>query len=152
MNPQERWNLLSGFDDELLKGGVILSEWRVFIVKESDMAFAAGCYLPTILTAASGVETYLRAEHEGNDKARQTPLINQSDLPSDLKADLHRLRRYRNRWVHVKAPLDDASVLTDPPRIEREFEAMAHFAVLALRRTIYSIHRSNPSLEAGSHP
>jgi hypothetical protein len=59
-----REQLLLQLDEQFLKGGVVLSEWCAFIVRESDRAFAAGNYLPTILTAVAGIETTLRAEYE----------------------------------------------------------------------------------------
>jgi hypothetical protein len=66
-------------------------------------------------------------------------MIEASHLTPDLKADLHRLRRYRNRWVHVDDPNDDEALLADPEPVERELEAMARLAARALRRTIYSM-------------
>ena len=59
MNRDERWKYLAALDDELLKGGVILSEWCSFIVREADTAFAEGANLASILTAVSGIETYV---------------------------------------------------------------------------------------------
>ncbi len=46
MTADERWALLIALDDELLRGGVILSEWCAFIVREADTAFANGAHLP----------------------------------------------------------------------------------------------------------
>jgi hypothetical protein len=58
MAQEDRWLQLLALDEELLKGGVILSEWYSFIVREADTAFAGGAYLASILTAVSGIETY----------------------------------------------------------------------------------------------
>jgi hypothetical protein len=58
MNHDERWNYLVVLDAEMLKGGVILSEWCSFIVREADTAFANGANLASILTAVFGIETY----------------------------------------------------------------------------------------------
>ena len=60
MNEDERWDFLVQLDEELLKGGVILSEWCSFIVREADTAFAKRAHLASILVAVSGIETYLR--------------------------------------------------------------------------------------------
>ncbi|UCV22094.1 hypothetical protein [Ferribacterium limneticum] len=54
-----------------------------------------------------------------------------------MKADLHTLRKYRNKWVHVDCPWEDEELLANPKAIERELEEMAFFSVRALRRTIY---------------
>lgn len=64
-------------------------------------------------------------------------LINQAAIDTDLKADLHVLRKYRNKWVHVDSPWEDEELLEHPKAVEGELEKMAFFAVLALRRTIY---------------
>ena len=137
MNEDERWTQLVALDDEHLKGGVILSEWCSFIVREADTAFANGAHLASILTAVSGIETYLRSEHSETGKERLVELINQASIDSGLKDDLHILRKYRNKWVHVDDPWNDASLLERPEETERELEQMAFFAARALRRTIY---------------
>jgi len=49
MNKDERWKHLVALDEELLKGGVILSEWCSFIVREADSAFVHGAHLASIL-------------------------------------------------------------------------------------------------------
>lgn len=138
MSSDDRWSFLSLLDDELLNGGAMISEWCALIVREFDIAFVSGSYLASILAAVSAIETYLRAEGSGNDQVRLVDLIDQSDLKTALKTDLHRLRRYRNQWVHVKTPTDDGSLLDNPDLVAHELETMAHFAARALRRTIYS--------------
>lgn len=137
MTEDERWAHLVALDDELLKGGVILSEWCTFIVRGADAAFAGGAHLAAILTAVSGIETYLRSEHSVTGKERLVGLINQAEIDADLKADLHALRKYRNKWVHVDSPWENEELLEHPEAIESELEDMAFIAVRALRRTIY---------------
>ncbi|AMU13342.1 MULTISPECIES: hypothetical protein [Burkholderia cepacia complex] len=137
MNTDERWSHLVELDEELLQGGVILSEWCSFIVREADVAFVSGAHLATILTAVSGIETYLRSEYAVTSRDRLVDLIERSSIPDDLKADLHELRRYRNRWVHVDDPWCDRSLIENPEETECELERMAFFAARALRRTIY---------------
>jgi hypothetical protein len=39
MTEEERWNYLNELDDNMLKGGVVLSGWCTFIVQEADIAF-----------------------------------------------------------------------------------------------------------------
>lgn len=58
-------------------------------------------------------------------------------MPLDLKEDLHNLRRYRNRWVHVDDPWDDDLLRSTPEKVEEELEEMALVAARLLRRTIY---------------
>lgn len=138
MNAEERWAHLIALDEELLKGGVILSEWCSFIVREADTAFASGAHLASILTAVSGIETHLRAEYAVTGRKRLVDLIEASPIAEDLKADLHALRRYRNRWVHVDEPWDDQELIDKPEEMAQELEAKAFFAARVLRRTIYS--------------
>lgn len=137
MTEDERWAFLVQLDDELLKGGVILSEWCSFIFKEADTAFAKGAHLASILTAMSGIETYLRSEYSEGRNQRLHELIEQSPIDSKLKDDLHKLRKYRNKWVHVDDPWRDEELLDQPETYEQELEEMAIFAAKALRRTIY---------------
>lgn len=133
----ERWAHLVALDDELLKGGVVLSEWCAFIVRDADIAFANGAHLAAILTAVSGIETYLRSEHSKTGRERLVELINSAGIDASLKADLHALRKYRNRWVHVDRPWEDDELVEHPEAIDDELEEMAFFAVRLLRRTIY---------------
>jgi hypothetical protein len=131
------WEFLLKLDEELLIGGVILSEWCTFIVRDHDTAFASGAHLSSILAAVSGIETYLRSEYGGEKKQSLHDLINSSPIKPELKDDLHRLRKYRNRWVHVEAPWADEELLDNPDKYEQELEEMGKFAARALRRTIY---------------
>lgn len=138
MNEQDRWNFLVSLDEELLQGGVILSEWCAFLTRESDTAFANGLYLASILTAMSAIETYLRSEDAEGSKKRLVKLIDDSGLESEFVDDLHKLRKYRNQWVHVSEPWEDQDLIQNPKEHEDELEQMAILGVKALRRTIYS--------------
>jgi hypothetical protein len=133
----DRWELINALDEELLKGGVILSEWCSLIVREADLAFAGGANLASILTAVSGIETYLRSEYAKTGKERLVELISTAPIPTDLKEDLQLLRKYRNRWVHVDEPWNDRDLLDKPEETDAELQEFALFAVRALRRVIY---------------
>ena len=136
MSEEERWDYQLTLDDELLVGGVILSEWCSMIVREADTAYARGAHLASILTAVSGIETYLRSE--SSERKRLVQLIDEAPVSDDLRAKLHELRRYRNKWVHVEEPWDDQPLLEHPERFEAELEQKAQFAARVLRETIYS--------------
>lgn len=137
MNKAERLEYLLALDEEILKGGVILSEWCSFIVRESDLAFVNGANLAAILTGASGVETYLRSECIEKNRSTLFELIENSPVSSDLRADLHTLRKYRNMWVHVEEPWNDQKLIGSPTESEIELAKMALFAARVLRKTIY---------------
>lgn len=138
MNTDERWLLLNMLDEELLKGGVVLSEWCSFIVRETDIAFVNGAHLATICTAVSGIEAHLRSESTAKGSDRLVQLIENSPISDDLKADLHKLRKYRNRWVHVDEPWSDRMLIDEPTAMESELENMAFFAARTLRKAIYA--------------
>ena len=124
-------------DDELLQGGVLISEWCSFLVKQADVAFAGGAHLAALLTAVAGIETYLRSEYSTGRKERLVELIDNSHIDGNLKAELHTLRKYRNKWVHVDDPWDDQGLLELPERTEDQLEQMGIMAVRSLRKTIY---------------
>jgi len=137
MTSEDRWDHLLALDDELLKGGVMLSEWCSCIVREADAAFASGAHLASILVAVSGIEAYLRSEYSTGKRERLVTLIDSSPIDPRLKEDLHTLRKYRNKWVHVDDPRNDGAILENPTETENDLEEMAFFAVRTLRRTIY---------------
>lgn len=39
MTEEEKWRYLFDLDDDHLHGGVILSEWATFLIKDADLAF-----------------------------------------------------------------------------------------------------------------
>jgi hypothetical protein len=134
----DRTALLLQLDDELLKGGVVLSEWCAFLVRESDEAFEAGAYLASLLTALAAIETFLRSEVSGGKKKRLVDLIEASGLDPQLIGTLSDLRLYRNKWVHVDDPSNDEELLRSPEVIELELESKAFAGIRALRRVVYS--------------
>ncbi len=103
MTEEEKWAYLVELDETLLRGGVILSEWATFLIKDADLAFASGANLASILTSLAAVETHLRGEGGLREK-RLIDLIEEAHLEDDLKKELRILRKYRNKWIHVAEP------------------------------------------------
>lgn len=128
---------MNALDEELLKGGVILSEWCTFIVRDADTAFASGAHIACIVLSVSGIETYLRSEYASGSRERLASLVDSSPIRPELKQDIHRLRKYRNKWVHIDDPWNDDDLLEKPEVVEAELEQMALVAVRVLRQTIY---------------
>jgi len=62
MTEDERRAFIFALDEELLKGGIILSEWTTFLAKDAEGALCLGAYLASILTAAAAIESHLRFE------------------------------------------------------------------------------------------
>ncbi len=137
MNEETKWAFISDLDDELLKGGVTMSEWCAFITRECDYAFVAGANLATVLTAVAAIETYLRAEYAASQRVRLADLVDQAPISQELREEIHKLRKYRNTWVHVATPEDDQAILDRPEVYDAELEAWARLAQRTLRRTIY---------------
>lgn len=137
MNEEERWNHLNELDNTMLKGGVVLSGWCTFIVQEADIAFAKGAMLASIITAASGIETYLRSEYSTTKNETLFSLISSAPIDEQLKEDIHALRKYRNCWVHVEEPWQDRALERTSEPLMSELEEMALFAAKTLRHVIY---------------
>jgi hypothetical protein len=137
LNDNGRWAFITALDDELLKGGATMSEWCAFIVRDCDYAFVGGANLATIITAAAAIETYLRAEYAGGKRVGLADLIDSSPIQQGLRDDIHNLRKYRNKWVHMATPEDDEEILQKPKAYEDQLEEWAKLAQRTLRRTIY---------------
>jgi hypothetical protein len=137
LNEDAKWAFITALDDELLKGGATISEWCAFIVRDCDYAFVGGANLATVITATAAIETYLRAEYAGGKRIRLADLIDSAPIQQGLREDIHRLRRYRNTWVHVARPEDDDEILENPQEYEDQLEEWAKLAQRILRRTIY---------------
>jgi hypothetical protein len=140
MTEEERERYLIDLDEELLKGCVMFSAWCHFLILESDTAFIKGAHLAAVLTALSGIEAQLRFDHsEPGDHQSLAKLIGASALPDDLKLEIHELRRFRNKWVHVSDPWDESLLkhMENPEIFQAKFEPWALRAVTALRRAFY---------------
>ncbi len=137
MNEEVKWAFITALDDELLKGGATMSEWCAFIVRDCDYAFVGGANLATVITAIAAIETYLRAEYAGGKRIRLADLIDSAPIEPGLRDDIHKLRKYRNTWVHVATPEDDESILQNLEAYEEQLEEWAKLAQRTLRRTIY---------------
>ncbi len=127
-------------DEELLLGGVILSEWSTFLIKDADEAYCNRANLAAILVAQAAIESHLRYEYLDDiakNKFGFYDLIEQSTLQLELKVDLHNLRKYRNKWVHVNDPREDSDLLNRPEYYEAELEQFAALAIKAMRQVIY---------------
>ena len=138
MTEEEKWEFINDLDEELLLGGVILSEWSAFLVRDADTAFASGANLAAILTALAGIESHLKYEYGSNQRERLVDLIDSASIDEALRAELHVLRRYRNKWVHVADPHEDTGLLAQPDTHAAELEQMASRAIRALRQAIYT--------------
>lgn len=137
---EQRPDFFLGLEDQLLIGSAMFSEWTTFISEQTHMAFCSGANLATLLTAQAAMEVHLRWEFCPElPNAGFAELIEKSGLDDDLKAVLHEIRKYRNKWVHVREPEDDGHLLTDPDAAREEVERMAIRAVAAHLEVMFLI-------------
>ncbi len=140
LTQEQKWAYINKLDEELLVGGVILSEWSTFLIKDADIAFCSGANLAAILVSQAAIESHLRFEYSDVHNVRRRnfyDLIEESPLSEELNSDLHKLRKYRNKWVHVNDPREDENLLEKPEYYESELEEMAKFSIRVLREVIY---------------
>lgn len=140
LSEEEKWEYIISLDKELLLGGVILSEWSVQLIKDAEIAFCKGAYLASILSAQAGIECHLRYEYFEPKKTKNwgfSNLIDNSPLSDDIKIELHKIRKFRNKWVHVKDPIDDENLLSRPDYYQEEMEKMAKSTIKTMLRVIY---------------
>jgi hypothetical protein len=135
----DRWDYINKLEDELLLGGVIISEWSAFLVQDAEEAFCSGANLAAILVSQAAIESHLRYEYASSQVHKRLSfyeLIEQSPLPEEMKRDLHILRKYRNRWVHVNDPNNDADLLVRPEYYEEEVERIAYMTIKLLLQVV----------------
>lgn len=140
MTQEERQQYINKLDEELFLGGTMLSEWSTLLIRDADTAFCYGANLSTILVAQAAIESHLRFEYVHAKESRKASfysIIENAPIPDELKANLHKLRIYRNKWIHVNDPYEDEELLDNPEYFENELEEMATFAIRALREVIY---------------
>lgn len=141
MTEQEKWDYILELNEQLLKGGVILSEWTTFLAKDAEIAFCYGANLSSILACQAAIESHLRYDYFEINKSKGWGfflLIENSSLDTDLKTELHELRKFRNKWVHVANPADDTELLERPEYHEEELQKFAGKAVAMMLKTLYS--------------
>lgn len=142
---EQNWDYINQLDEELLLGGVILSEWTTFLAKDAETAFCSGAYLAAILASQAAIESHLRYDYFNLADTKRWSfydLIEKANLDSELIKELHHLRKYRNKWVHVNDPSNDNELLERPEYYEAE---LAYFSKTTIR-TMLKILYSNPAV------
>ncbi len=140
---EDKWEYINQLDDELLLGGVVLSEWTTLLAKDSETAYCSGAYLSSILSSQAAIESHLRYDYFYSVDTKGWSffeLIEKSDLVDDLKCELNILRKFRNKWIHVNDPSNDEDLLERPKYYENE---LADFSTVTIR-TMLKILYSNP--------
>ena len=68
MNEEEKWNYIVCLDEELLQGGIIISEYVAELIRNADISFVHGAYWSSIMTSVAAIEAYLKSETDEKDK------------------------------------------------------------------------------------
>ena len=140
MTEQEKCDYVLALHEDLLFGGVILSEWSTFLARDAETAFCTGAHLSAVLTAQAAIECHLRYEYFNPVESKGWGLYQMLQnvvVPDDLHNDLQNLRHFRNRWVHVGNPREDNHLLSKPEYQEVELEEMAKLAIRSMLRVLY---------------
>jgi hypothetical protein len=140
MTEEEKWYYINQLDEELLLGGVILSEWTTFLAKDAETAFCSGAYLASILVSQSAIESHFRYDYFNLADTKRWSfydLIEKANLDSELKKELHNLRIYRNKWVHVNDPSNDNELLERPEYYEAELEEFSKSTIKTMLKILY---------------
>jgi hypothetical protein len=141
MTEEQKWEYINQLDEELLMGGVMLSEWTTFLVKDAETAFCSGAYLASILASQAAIESHLRYDYFNSTETKGWgfyDLIEKSNLKSELKNELHGLRKYRNKWVHVNDPSNDNELLERPEYYETELADFSKTTIKSMLKILYS--------------
>ena len=141
MTENDKWEYITSLDEELLQGGVTLSEWTTFLAKDAETAFCSNANLASILVCQAAIESHLRFDFFDPKESKSWgfyKLIENSSLNQELKLELHELRNFRNKWVHVKDPSDDSDLLERPEYHENELMYVAKRSIRTMLKTLYS--------------
>jgi len=58
-------------------------------------------------------------------------------MSSNLKFELHELRRFRNKWVHVNDPHNDGDLIERPEYHVNELEEVAKKSIRTMLKSLY---------------
>lgn len=138
MNREDREKFFIEQEERLLVGGAAFSEWCTFMSKSVYDAFINGADVATVITALACIETYFRTEDNFSRKKNLHTLIEEYPfLDDDERQQLHKLRKYRNRWVHMNS-IDDSGILMNEEVYLKEAEEMALLSVKLLLTVLFS--------------
>ncbi len=141
MTEEQKWDYINQLDEELLLGGVILSEWTTFLAKDAETAFCSGAYLASILSSQAAIECHLRYDHFNSTETKGWSfydLIEKANLGGELTKELHDLRKCRNKWVHVNDPANDNGLLERPEYYETELAEFSKATIRTMLKVLYN--------------
>ena len=96
-----RETLLLKIQDEVITGGICFDEFTSFQLENAYIAFCAGADLACIMMCQTAIESYINDDEQIESNSFYD-LIEKSSYSLDFKQKLHHLRKYRNKWVHIR--------------------------------------------------
>ena len=127
----EREKLLINIQDEILKGGICVQDWTTFQLENAYLAFCAGADLACILMCQASIESFIRDDENLKDSSFYD-LIEHSSFDEEFKLRLHKLRAYRNKWVHINEQGDrDLNI---------DYKELEEMAIFSYRLTLEVFH------------
>lgn len=107
--------------EDVLKGGICIQDWTTFQLENAYIAYCAGANLACVVMCQAAIESYIRDDEKLSDRSFYD-LIENSSFNTNIKTKHHKLRGYRNKWVHINDK--DNDFIID----EYELENMALFS------------------------
>ncbi len=111
---------MNGLWERYLKGGTIVSEYSTFLAEDAERSWIADADIAVLLVCQAAIETHLRYELQAPRNKTFAYLVETYGFTPELKLKTDKLRKSRNRWVHVSDPSDDEMLQNDPQKHRAE--------------------------------
>jgi len=119
MNKREK--VLLDIQEDVLKGGICVQDWTTFQLENAYISYCAGATLSCIIMCQTAIESYMRDDERLTDRSFYE-LIDNCSFNLEMKENLHKLREYRNKWVHINEQVDEFFI------DYKELDEMAQFS------------------------
>jgi hypothetical protein len=127
----EREKYLINVQNEILKGGISVQDWTTFQLENAYISFCSGAYLACIIMCQAAIESYMH-DDEGLKDRSFYDLIEHSSYDKRMKFKLHKLREYRNKWIHINEHKDNVFYIDN--------KGLEDMAIFAYRLTLEVFH------------
>lgn len=98
---EKRKQILLQIQDEVLRGGICFDDLTSFQLENAYIAFCAGADLACLVMCQAALESYIK-DDENIESNRFYDIVENSSYSDEIKQQLHHLRQYRNKWMHIK--------------------------------------------------
>lgn len=102
---EKREQILLQIQDEVLRGGICFDDLTSFQLENAYIAFCAGADLACLVMCQAALESYIK-DDENIESNRFYDIIENCSYSDDIKQQLHHLRQYRNKWMHINIKKD----------------------------------------------